>query len=516
MTLRWSRPTSPGDPDAFGELFARHRDRLWAVALRTTGNPEDAADALQDALISAFRRADSFRGDAAVTTWLHRIVVNACLDRLRRRKVRAADPLPDDLDGPRARGGRARQPATAGGRLGPGGHGRWPASGATGCSPRSTRCPRTRRPRWCWWTSRATPSQEAAAILEVPTGTVKSRCSRGRARLAVLLADLAGRPEPVPRPVRPISGDPRRRRRTRPRTEPPRRTSTPPGGEQDMNEHDPESTRDRPGARPRAGGARPCPARRPRSARARADPARGGRPARRDPGRAAWPSGARGRRSDEPDAEAANVVPLRRRWLPRAPLPLPPRSSWLGVGGRRRGQPRRLRRQRRLRDARPTAAASGTAAVARRLRPLGAHPPAPGAVQAATCRRRSDARRRLTSLRASSLAAARTSQRPARRRSTARRLTSARPGGPSPAGRASAARGCPGRRTPTAPRPARCCTTATWPCSSSTPEGGKRLVEAWTCSGDRRLDSQRPRRRPSSGGRLRIGQPQPLAVRLEP
>ena len=93
-----------GDPDAFGELFRRHRDRLWAVALRTTGNPEDAADALQDALISAFRRADSFRGDAAVTTWLHRIVVNACLDRLRRRKVRAADPLPDDLDEAAARG----------------------------------------------------------------------------------------------------------------------------------------------------------------------------------------------------------------------------------------------------------------------------------------------------------------------------------------------------------------------------------------------------------------------------
>ena len=74
------------------------------MALRTTGNPEDAADALQDALISAFRRAESFRGDAAVTTWLHRIVVNACLDRLRRRKVRAADPLPDDLEEHAARG----------------------------------------------------------------------------------------------------------------------------------------------------------------------------------------------------------------------------------------------------------------------------------------------------------------------------------------------------------------------------------------------------------------------------
>ncbi|MEP7089891.1 MAG: RNA polymerase sigma factor SigM, partial [Nocardioidaceae bacterium] len=105
-----------GDPAAFGALFARHRDRLWAVALRTTGDPEEAADALQDALVSAFRRADSYRGDAAVTTWLHRIVVNACLDRLRRRRVRRADPLPDDLDRhpPPPIGGPAAVPASAG------------------------------------------------------------------------------------------------------------------------------------------------------------------------------------------------------------------------------------------------------------------------------------------------------------------------------------------------------------------------------------------------------------------
>src|SRR5713101_3525243 len=77
-----------GDPDAFGQLFLRHRDRLWAVAVRTLADPEEAADALQDAMISAFRRAASFRGDSAVTTWLHRIVVNACLDRMRRRKAR--------------------------------------------------------------------------------------------------------------------------------------------------------------------------------------------------------------------------------------------------------------------------------------------------------------------------------------------------------------------------------------------------------------------------------------------
>ena len=89
-----------GDPDAFGELVRRHRDRLWAVALRTTGDREEAADALQDALVKAFRAGASsaFRGEAAVTTWLHRIIVNACLDRLRAAKVRRAEALPDDLD----------------------------------------------------------------------------------------------------------------------------------------------------------------------------------------------------------------------------------------------------------------------------------------------------------------------------------------------------------------------------------------------------------------------------------
>ena len=87
-----------GDDQAFSELFRRHRHRLWAVALRTLRDPEDAADALQEAMISAFRRAGSFQGQAAVTTWLHRIVVNASLDRIRRNQVRRTDTLPEDLD----------------------------------------------------------------------------------------------------------------------------------------------------------------------------------------------------------------------------------------------------------------------------------------------------------------------------------------------------------------------------------------------------------------------------------
>ncbi|MCW2837897.1 MAG: polymerase, sigma subunit, family [Marmoricola sp.] len=180
-----------GDPAAFGVLFTRHRDRLWAVALRTTGNTEDAADALQDALISAFRRAESFRGDSAVTTWLHRIVVNACLDRLRRAKVRSADALPDDLEEQVARGSVV-------------------AAGNQGSDPEAQALAGDLRHRLLAALEQIPPDQraalvlvdmeglsvqEAAAILDVPVGTIKSRCARGRARLAVLLADLGPRSE---------------------------------------------------------------------------------------------------------------------------------------------------------------------------------------------------------------------------------------------------------------------------------------------------------------------------------
>ena len=204
-----------GDADAFGTLFARHRDRLWAVALRTMGNPEDAADALQDAMISAFRRADSFRGDAAVTTWLHRIVVNACLDRIRRRKVRAADPLPDDLDDYAGRGALSTAAPDAG-----------PDEVAVAgdrraqCWPPCT-LPAEQRAALVLVDMEGYSVAEAAEILDCAVGTIKCRCSRGRARLAPLLgvlrADAEEPPEPAgnppgPRPV--PSSDPSAGHRT--------------------------------------------------------------------------------------------------------------------------------------------------------------------------------------------------------------------------------------------------------------------------------------------------------------
>ncbi len=165
-----------GDRDAFAELVRRHRDRLWAVALRTIGDREDAADALQEALISAYRSAHQFRGDAAVTTWLHRIVVNACLDRIRRRAARPTVPLVDALPAPAA-----------------------PVDSDTVLDVRAAlaQLPVEQRAALVLVDVQGYSVAEAAGILGVADGTVKSRCARGRARLAALLGYLRN-PAPGP------------------------------------------------------------------------------------------------------------------------------------------------------------------------------------------------------------------------------------------------------------------------------------------------------------------------------
>jgi RNA polymerase sigma-70 factor (ECF subfamily) len=167
-----------GDPTAFEEVVRRHRDRLWAVALRTTGDPEEAADALQDALISAFRRADQFRGDSAVTTWLHRIVVNASLDRLRRRAVRFAQPLPDDNDD--LPGAVVADPTDHLDR-------RMTQLVVTAAL---AELPDDQRNAVLLVDVEGWSVEEAARMLDCPEGTVKSRCFRGRAKLAKRLAFL--------------------------------------------------------------------------------------------------------------------------------------------------------------------------------------------------------------------------------------------------------------------------------------------------------------------------------------
>ncbi|OEJ32809.1 RNA polymerase sigma factor SigM [Streptomyces subrutilus] len=168
-----------GDPDAFGEVVRRHRDRLWAVALRTLGDREEAADAVQDALVSAYRAAHTFRGESAVTTWLHRITVNACLDRARKAASRRTSPLDDterlerllepheSAEAPAERQDLHRQLLAALSTL-----------------------PAEQRAALVLVDMQGYPVAEAAGILDVPTGTVKSRCARGRAKLLPMLTHL--------------------------------------------------------------------------------------------------------------------------------------------------------------------------------------------------------------------------------------------------------------------------------------------------------------------------------------
>ncbi|MEU3184933.1 RNA polymerase sigma factor SigM [Streptomyces sp. NPDC006923] len=170
-----------GHPHAFGELVRRHRDRLWAVALRTLGDREEAADAVQDALVSAFRAAHTFRGQSAVTTWLHRITVNACLDRARKAASRKTSPM-DDTE-------RLEQLLE-------------PHESAAAPAERQdlhrellaalAKLPVDQRAALVLVDMQGYPVAEAARVLGVPTGTVKSRCARGRARLLPLLVHLRG------------------------------------------------------------------------------------------------------------------------------------------------------------------------------------------------------------------------------------------------------------------------------------------------------------------------------------
>jgi len=86
-----------GSETAFAELVRRHQRRAYAVARAIVLSHEDAEDAVQDGFLHAFRALDRFRSDQPFGAWLNRIVANAALDLVRRRKVRDADELPDTV-----------------------------------------------------------------------------------------------------------------------------------------------------------------------------------------------------------------------------------------------------------------------------------------------------------------------------------------------------------------------------------------------------------------------------------
>lgn len=169
-----------GDRYAFEELFRRHHRRLHHLARLTTRNPDEAADALQDAMLSAHRGAGSFRNDAAVSSWLYRIVVNACLDRLRRNKTHPTIPL-DDVYPVADRTGQVET--------------------AIAVQRALLRLPVEQRAAVVAVDMHGYSVADTARLLGVAEGTVKSRCARARARLAAALEyldnDTAGTNRPA-------------------------------------------------------------------------------------------------------------------------------------------------------------------------------------------------------------------------------------------------------------------------------------------------------------------------------
>jgi RNA polymerase sigma-70 factor (ECF subfamily) len=161
-----------GDPFAFGELFARHRRQLHRLANYSCRSPEDAADALQDAMLKAHRSAGAFRHHAAVSSWLHRIVLNACVDRLRRQRSHPTVALDPEADA-HIVGDRTAQVETA-----------------IEVHRALLRLSVDQRAAVVAVDMQGYSVADAARLLGVAEGTVKSRCARGRARLAAELSPL--------------------------------------------------------------------------------------------------------------------------------------------------------------------------------------------------------------------------------------------------------------------------------------------------------------------------------------
>jgi RNA polymerase sigma-70 factor (ECF subfamily) len=167
-----------GDPDAFAALVRIHGDRMWAVAVSMLRDREDAAGAVQEAVLSACRGAAAFRG-ASVATWLHCGVVTACLDRLRRCTARPQMPWPvgGPTDGPTDGTDRPAGPRDA------------VAEGDTRLAVDAalSRLPEVLRLAVVLVDIQGHSVTDAAAMLAVRVDTVHSRCAQARAKLAVML-----------------------------------------------------------------------------------------------------------------------------------------------------------------------------------------------------------------------------------------------------------------------------------------------------------------------------------------
>ena len=182
-----------GDAGAFATLVERHERRVYNLALRMTGREEDARDATQDAFLAALRKLHTFRGEAAFTTWMHRVTVNACYDLLRKRQR-----APLQLGGDRPDADRPPRPEPAAP-----GHAE-AVELAIDVRRALLEVPEEFRAVLVLCDVQDLSYEQAAAALGVPVGTVKSRLHRGRVALGRLLGgERPGAPPPSEREVTP-------------------------------------------------------------------------------------------------------------------------------------------------------------------------------------------------------------------------------------------------------------------------------------------------------------------------
>jgi RNA polymerase sigma-70 factor (ECF subfamily) len=164
-----AKQAAGGDRAAFDEIVTRHRDRVYTIALRICGNRDDAEDVLQETFISAYRALPRFRGGAQLSTWLYRIAVNKSYDLIGRRRPQTAL---EDVVEPATRSDDYEASSQ-----------RAAIAAALESLP-----PEFRAVAVLCDVLGLTPT-EAAEVLEIPAGTVKSRSFRARAMLARTLAD---------------------------------------------------------------------------------------------------------------------------------------------------------------------------------------------------------------------------------------------------------------------------------------------------------------------------------------
>lgn len=167
-----------GDLGAFDELMRAHQDRVFGICLRMLRDREAALDVTQETFLTVFRKADRYREEAAFSTWLYRVTVNTCYDHLRRTKRRQADALPEGLDPADPRAG---DPLIA-------------AELRPDVENALEQIPQDFRSAIILVDLQGLSIDQAADVLGVPSGTIKSRVHRGRRLLAEILGNHRGPP----------------------------------------------------------------------------------------------------------------------------------------------------------------------------------------------------------------------------------------------------------------------------------------------------------------------------------